>query len=251
MQKIALITGGSRGLGKETALLLASRGISPIITFNESEEQAREICTQLEGEGVKSACLKLDLSEFSSLEQFASNFKRVLEEKFNTEKFDYLIQNGGIGASQSLDETDEELFDRLMNIHFKSVYFLTQKLLPLMNENGSVVFISSASTRFCVKGFSAYASMKGAIEVFSKYVAKEYGSMGIRSNVVAPGATETDFNNGFLKNNPDYQNLIRNNTALGRTAKADDVAGVIAFLCSEDAKWVNAQRIEVTGGSFL
>ena len=251
MQKIALITGGSRGLGKETALLLASRGISPIITFNESEEQARKICAQCENEGVKSACLKLDLSEFSSLEQFASNFKRVLEEKFNTEKFDYLIQNGGIGASQSLDETDEELFDRLMNIHFKSVYFLTQKLLPLMNENGSVVFISSASTRFCVKGFSAYASMKGAIEVFSKYVAKEYGSMGVRSNVVAPGATETDFNNGFLKNSPDYQNLIRNNTALGRTAKPDDVAGVIAFLCSEDAKWVNAQRIEVTGGSFL
>lgn len=251
MQKIALITGGSRGLGKETALLLASKGISPVITFNESQKEAREICRQLEKEGITSACLKLDLSEFSSLDVFVADFKTVLKEKFNTEKFDYLVHNGGIGASKSLHETDEALFDRLLNIHFKSVYFLSQKLLPHINRNGSVVFISSASTRFCVKGFSAYAAMKGAVEVLSKYVAKEYGAVGIRSNIVAPGATETDFNQGFLKNSTEYQTLIRNNTALGRTAKPDDIAGVIAFLCSEDSRWVNAQRIEVTGGSFL
>jgi NAD(P)-dependent dehydrogenase (short-subunit alcohol dehydrogenase family) len=249
--KIALVTGGSRGLGKNAALRLAEKGLDVILTYNTQVEEANEVVAEIEGLGRKAAALQLDVSYTKGLEVFTREVSEVLSKKWNTGKFDFLINNAGVGATVPIAQATEEDFDRLMNIHFKTVYFLTQKALPMMNDGGGIINISTGTTRFCVPGYSMYASMKGAIEIFTKYLAKELGSRGITANIVAPGAIETDFNNAAIRNNPQVKTFLASQTALGRVGEANDIGGVIAFLCSEDARWINAQRIEASGGMFL
>lgn len=249
--KIALVTGGSRGLGKDMALSLANKGIDVIITYNTNKSEAENVVSSIKKMGRKAHALQFDANNIKGLDAFLKVVTDTLKSQWNTDKLDFLINNAGIGATVPIAQVTEEIFDNLLNIHYKGVYFLTQKTLPIMNDNGGVVLISSGTTRFCVPGYSVYSSLKGAVEVFCKYVAKEYGNRGIRSNIVAPGAIETDFNNAAIRNNPQMKGFLASQTALGRVGNADDVGSVVAFLCTDDAKWVNGQRIEVSGGMFL
>lgn len=251
MSKIVLLTGGSRGLGKNAALRLAEKGYDVILTYQSKEDEARQVKEEVIAAGRKSAALQLDMSDIASLDKFVANVKTTLREQWATDKIDVLVNNAGIGATIPFAESTEEDFDLLMNIHFKGVYFLTQKILPLLNDGGKIINVSSGTTRFCVPGYSIYASMKGAIETFTKYLAKELGPRGITANVVAPGAIETDFNNAAIRNNPQMKGFLASQTALGRVGEAEDIGGLVAFLCSEDAGWINGQRIEASGGMFL
>ncbi len=247
-QKIALITGGSRGLGKDMALSFARRNVHVVLTYNTNEDQARQTVKEIEDLGAKAACLQLDMSHFHSLDGFAQTFSDILDTRFQCNTFDYLINNAGMGQTVPFTEVTEAIFDQFLNVHFKSVYFLTQKLLNSMNAEGCIVNISTGTTRFSNPGYSVYASMKGGIEVFTKYLAKELGTRHIRANVVAPGPIETDFNNAAIRSNPQLKAVMSNMTPLGRVGAADDIGSVVAFLCSPEAKWINGQRIEVSGG---
>jgi NAD(P)-dependent dehydrogenase (short-subunit alcohol dehydrogenase family) len=249
--KIALVTGGSRGLGKDMATRLAEYGNDVIITYHSQKEAADGVVAQIESSGKNAAAIQYDSSDFKSLGNFLGEVSQTLQNKWSTDKFDFLINNAGIGATIPYAQVTEEDFDKFLNIHFKSIYFLTQRALPMMNDNGRIINISTGTTRFANPGYSVYASMKGAIEVFTRYVAKEVGSRGITVNVVAPGPIETDFNNAAIRNNPERKKIMSSLTALGRTGVAEDVGGVIAFLCTEDARWINGQRIEVSGGINL
>jgi NAD(P)-dependent dehydrogenase (short-subunit alcohol dehydrogenase family) len=249
--KIALVTGGSRGLGKNMALRLADYGNDVIITYHSQKEAADEVVKEIEAKGKKAASLQFDSSDFKSLDSFLQQVSQTLQDKWSTGKFDFLINNAGIGATIPYAQVTEEDFDKFLNIHFKSIYFLTQRVLNMMNDNGRIINISTGTTRFCVPGYSVYASMKGAIEVFTRYLAKEVGARGITANVVAPGPIETDFNNAALRNNPERKKMMSAQTALGRTGMPEDIGGIIAFLCTEDARWINAQRIEASGGINL
>ncbi len=249
--KIALITGGSRGLGKNSAIRLAEKGIDVIITYNTKIDDANAVVSEIESMGRKAVALKLDVGNISSFGDFIAQVSQTLKDKWQTDKFDFLINNAGFGATIPFTEATEEDFDKLLNVHFKGVYFLTQKILAIINDQGSIINLSSGTTRFSNPGYSIYASMKGAIEVFTKYLAKELGARGINVNVLAPGAIETDFNNAAIRNNPQLKNMIAANTALGRTGVANDIGGIIAFLCSDEAKWITGQRIEATGGVFM
>lgn len=251
MAKIALVTGGSRGLGKDMAIELSKKGIDVILTYRTNKKEAEKVLTAIEKNSQKAAALSLDVSDVKSLDAFVAEISKTLETNWGTNKLDYLINNAGIGATAPMEQVTEELFDNMMKIHYKGVYFLTQKFLPKMNDNGGVIFISSGTTRFCVPGYSVYSSLKGAIETLAKYVAKEYGQRGIRANVVAPGAIETDFNDAAIRNNPQMKEFLSSQTALGRVGRADDIGSVVAFLCTDDAKWINGQRIEASGGMFL
>jgi NAD(P)-dependent dehydrogenase (short-subunit alcohol dehydrogenase family) len=246
--KIALVTGGSRGLGKEMALQLANKGIDVIITFRTNREEAERVVKEVEQGGIKAASLQLDLTQTGSIDTFINNLKDVLQNRWQKNSFHFLINNAGMGATVAFTDVTESLFDEFMNVHYKGVYFLTQKLLPLMSDGGSIINISSGTTRFANPGYSVYASMKGAIEVLTKYLAKELGVRGIRSNVVAPGPIETDFNNAAIRSNPQLKERLSYLSPLNRVGSADDIGGVIAFLCSDEAKWINGQRIEVSGG---
>jgi NAD(P)-dependent dehydrogenase (short-subunit alcohol dehydrogenase family) len=248
IRKIALITGGNRGLGKDMALSLARKGADVVITYNSSEGLAQQAVQEITALGGKAAALPLNLSDFKSLDAFVLQFKNLLNTHFQATHFDFLVNNAGMGKTVPFTQVTEDLFDDFLNVHFKSVYFLTQKLLPVMQNGGSIVNISSGTTRFSNPGYSVYASMKGAIEVLTKYIAKELGSKGIRANVVAPGPVETDFNGGAIRNNPQFKNMLGSMSPLGRVGSADDIGSVVAFLCSEDSKWINGQRIEVSGG---
>ncbi len=249
--KIALVTGGSRGVGKNMALRLAEYGNDVIITYHSQEEAANTVAETIASTGKKTAALQYDSSDFKSLENFLQRFKEILQNKWGKDKFDFLVNNAGIGATIPFAQVTEADFDRFMNVHFKSVYFLTQKSLAMMNDGGRIVNISTGTTRFSNPGYSVYASMKGAIEVFTRYLAKEVGARGITANVVAPGPVETDFNNAVIRNNPDRKSIIASLTALGRVGQAEDIGGIVAFLCSKDAGWINGQRIEASGGINL
>lgn len=246
--KIALVTGGSRGLGKDMALSLARKGIDVVLTYHSNAAMAQETVAEIQNMGGKAVALALDMNDFSSLDTFVHTFTASLQTHFDSTHFDFLINNAGMGKTVPFAAVDEAIFDEFLNVHFKGVYFLTQKLLPFLNEQGCIINISSGTTRFSNPGYSVYASMKGAIEVFTKYLAKELGTKGIRANVVAPGPIETDFNNAAIRNNPQFKTMLGTMSPLGRVGNADDIGGVIAFLCSEDAKWINGQRIEVSGG---
>ncbi|MBK7446727.1 MAG: SDR family oxidoreductase [Ignavibacteria bacterium] len=248
---IALVTGGGRGLGKDMALSLAKKGIDVIITYNTNKEDADKVASEIINTGQKSASLQFDVSDIKSIDNFIKQLSETLKTKFSSERFDFLINNAGIGATIPFDKVTEDVFDNFVNVHFKGVFFLTQKTLPMINDNGCIVNVSSGTTRFCVPGYSVYSSMKGAVEVFTKYLAKETGQRGIRANVIAPGATETDFNNAIIRSNPQLKAFITSQTPLGRVGQADDIGSVVAFLCSDDAKWINGQRIEVSGGINL
>jgi NAD(P)-dependent dehydrogenase (short-subunit alcohol dehydrogenase family) len=249
--KIAVVTGGSRGLGKNTALHLARRGVDVLLTYHSRQEEAEAVVAKIEGLGARAAALRLDAGDCSSFSGFTSRVREMLGSRWQRERFDFLVNNAGIGIRAGFAETSEEQFDRLMNIHFKGVFFLTQALLPLIADGGRIVNVSTGLTRFALPGMAAYASMKGAVEVLTKYLAKELGERGIAANVVAPGAIETDFGGGLVRDNAELNAHIASQTALGRVGLPDDIGGVIASLLSEDNRWINAQHIEASGGMFL
>lgn len=251
VNKIALITGGSRGLGKSMAINLAQKGISVVLTYNSKKEEALEVAAEVEAAGQRAAILQLNTGEIGSFDAFVIELSAVLKSKFNTDRFDFLINNAGVGIHESFAEFTEESFDTLLNIHFKGVFFLTQKLLPVINDGGRIVNLSSGLARFSMPGYSAYGAMKGAIETLTRYMAVELGSRGIAVNVVAPGAIETDFGGGLVRDNAQLNERVASITALGRVGLPGDIGGVVAFLCTDDARWINGQRIEVSGGMNL
>jgi NAD(P)-dependent dehydrogenase (short-subunit alcohol dehydrogenase family) len=246
--KIALVTGASRGLGKEMAISIAKKGIDVILTYKTNAADAAETVSEIEKLGQKAVSLQLNMSDFSSLTNFVQVVSETLRSEWNTSSFDFLINNAGMGATVPFTEVTEELFTDFLNVHFKGVFFLTQKCIPFINTGGRIINISTGTTRFSNPGYSVYASMKGAVEIFTKYLAKELGVKGIGANVVAPGPVETDFNNAAIRSNPQFKGMLASITPLGRVAAANDIGGVVAFLCTEEAKWVNGQRIEVSGG---
>jgi NAD(P)-dependent dehydrogenase (short-subunit alcohol dehydrogenase family) len=248
---IALVTGGSRGLGKSMALHLASKGNDVILTYNSSEGAAREVAAEIGKGGRKAVTLQLDISDHKSFEAFSRKLSEVLAADWQRSDFDFLINNAGIGISAPFMETTEEQFDRLVNIHFKGVFFLTQKLLPLIKDGGRIVNISSGLARFSLPGMAVYAAAKGAVEVLTRYLAKELGPRKITVNVVAPGAIETDFGGGTVRDNPEVNQSIAAQTALGRVGVPDDIGGAVAALLSDDNRWINGQRLEVSGGIYL
>jgi NAD(P)-dependent dehydrogenase (short-subunit alcohol dehydrogenase family) len=247
-KKIALVTGGSRGLGKDMALSLAGKGLDVIITYRNQESEAGDVVKEIERAGRKAAMLHLDMSDFSSLDGFVNNVSNTLRSVWQASSLDYIINNAGMGATVPFEKVTEELFNDFLNVHFKGIFFLTQKLLPHLNRDGGIINISTGTTRFSNPGYSVYASMKGAIEVFTRYLAKELGTKGIRANVVAPGPIETDFNNAAIRSNPEHKSRLSSLSPLGRVGRADDIGSVVAFLCTDDAGWINGQRIEVSGG---
>jgi NAD(P)-dependent dehydrogenase (short-subunit alcohol dehydrogenase family) len=246
--KIALVTGGSRGLGKDMALSIAKKGNDVIITYNNSEAEANTVVEEIKALGVNAIAIQLNLSVFNNINVFVHSVSEILKNNFNDRRLNYLVNNAGMGATVPFVEMTENIFDEFLNVHFKGVYFLTQKLMPHFNDGGSIVNISSGTTRFCHPGYSVYASMKSGLETFTRYVAKEMGARGIRANVVAPGPIETDFNGAAIRNNPQMKGFLSQVTPLGRVGNADDIGSVVAFLCSDESKWVNGQRIEVSGG---
>lgn len=249
--KIALVTGSSRGLGKSTALNLAKKRVDVIVTYHSNAAEAAKVVAEIESLGAKAIALQLDTANTKTFNDFAAQVKQSLQEKWQTDHFDFLVNNAGTGVYASFMDTTEEDFDRQMNIHVKGVFFLTQKLLPLINDGGRIVNLSTGLTRLTVPGYAAYASMKGAIETLTKYMAKELGARRIAVNSVAPGAIETDFGGGTVRDNPDINKYFAEQTALGRVGLPDDIGGAISSLLSTDNQWVNAQRIEVSGGQSI
>ncbi|WP_269243494.1 SDR family NAD(P)-dependent oxidoreductase [Flavobacterium limnophilum] len=249
--KIALVTGGSRGLGKDAALQLAQRGFDLIITYQTKKESAEQVVKEIESIGAKAFAIALDISTTAGFEDFKNEVQTILDSHFDGKKLDALVNNAGIGVNAKFDVTTEEQLDAMTNIHFKGPYFLTQKLLHLLNEGSSIVNTSSGLARFSFPGYSAYGAMKAAIDSLSRYQALELGSRKIRVNSVAPGAIETDFGGGAVRDNSDFNQMLASQTALGRVGLPDDIGTVVAFLCSEDSKWINAQRIEVSGGFMI
>ena len=249
--KIALVTGASRGLGKNTALALAKKGVDVILTYKSNEAEANNVVLEIEKMGGKAAALQLDTTNIRSFDDFTEKVRQKLQEEWQTEQFNFLINNAGVGIHKPFAETTEAEFDRLMNMHVKGVFFLTQKLLSAIADGGRIVNISTGLTRFALPGYGAYATMKGAIEVLTRYMAKELGSRQIAVNTVAPGAIETDFGGGVVRDNRQVNDFIASQTALGRVGVPDDIGAAIASLLAEENRWVNAQRIEISGGQFL
>jgi NAD(P)-dependent dehydrogenase (short-subunit alcohol dehydrogenase family) len=249
-RKISLITGSSRGLGKSTALNLAKKGVDAIVTYHRNAEEAANVVAEISALGATAVALQLDTADTQTFDRFAAQVQQSLQDNWQTEHFDFLVNNAGTGVYSSFAETTEEDFDHLMNIHVKGVFFLTQKLLPLINDGGRIVNLSTGLTRIILPGYAAYASVKGAMETLTKYMAKELGSRRIAVNIVAPGAIETDFDGGGVRDNPDVNQYLASQTALGRVGLPDDIGGAIAAL-STDNQWVNAQRIEVSGGQSI
>ncbi|TRW27122.1 SDR family oxidoreductase [Flavobacterium zepuense] len=246
--KIALVTGASRGLGKDAAIQLAKKGFDIILTYQTKKEFADEVTKEIETIGQKAFALPLDISTTSGFDHFINSVKNLLEKEFYNAKLDALVNNAGIGINERIETMTEEILDSMTNIHFKGPYFLTQKLLPLLNDGSSIVNTSSGLARFSFEGYSAYGAMKAAIDSLSKYQALELGSRKIRVNSIAPGAIETDFGGGAVRDISDLNKHLASETALGRVGLPDDIGSVVAFLCSNDSKWINAQRIEVSGG---
>lgn len=250
-RKIALVTGGSRGLGRDMAINIAKKGLDVVITFHQNKTAADEVVEAIRKEGAMGLAVQLDTRDTKSFDAFYQKLADQLRAERGSTHFDYLVNNAGTGIYKPFVETTEEDFDDLMNIHFKGVYFFTQKALPFLNDGGGIINISSGLARFSFPGSSAYASMKGAIEVLTRYLAKELGSRGINANVVAPGAVATDFGGGTNRDNEEKRKVISSVTALGRVGEPEDIGGIVAFLCTPDAHWINAQRIEASGGTLI
>ena len=249
--KIALVTGGSRGIGKESALSLARVGLDVIVTYQTKAKEARATVAEIEQLGQKAAALQLDAGHVAGFGAFYDRVKQTLATTFHTDHFDFLINNAGAGLGASFAETTEAQFDEVLNVQFKGVFFLTQQALPLLNDGGSIVNISSGLTRSVYPKRAAYASMKGALEVLTKHQAQELGPRNITVNIVAPGATATDFSGGIVRDNPAVAAHLAGVTALGRPGKPQDIGPVVAFLCTPAAHWITAQRIEASGGQHL
>ena len=249
--KIALVTGGSRGLGKNMVLAIAKKGNDVVFTYNSNKQEADKVVDKVQSIGQKAFALQLDAGNIKSLDTFFKQVTSYLNEHTGNTQFDFLINNAGTALYAAFAETTEEQFDTALNIHYKGVFFLTQKALPFMNDGGRIINISSGLARFSYNGSSAYGSMKGAIEVLTRYLAKELGPRGIAANVVAPGAIETDFGGGHVRDDKEVNANIASITSLGRVGLPEDIGGVVAFLCTEEARWINGQRIEVSGGINL
>lgn len=245
------MTGGNRGLGHNAVLHLARRGVDSILTYRSHPAEAEAVVGEVERLGARAAALPLDVTDCSTFAGFAARVEALLRDRWQRERFDFLVNNAGIGVRAGFADTTEAQFDQLLNVHFKGVFFLTQALLPLIADGGRIVNLSTGLTRFALPGYSAYAAMKGAVEVLTQYLAKELGSRGIAVNAVAPGAIETDFGGGAVRDDPQTNAFIAAQTALGRAGVPDDIGGVIAALLSDDHRWVTAQRIEASGGMFL
>lgn len=251
MSKIAIVTGSSRGLGRNTALSIARRGGDVIVTYKSRADEADKLVAEIAAMGRKAAAFQLDTSDVSSFKPFAGRVRAVLNETWKRDTFDHLVNNAGHGDMASIADATEAHFDSLFNVHFKGVYFLTQALLPLIADGGRIVNLSTGLTRVSYPGFSAYAAAKGAVEILSVYLAKELGSRGIAVNTVAPGAIETDFLGGAVRDTPDMNKAFADMIALGRVGVPDDIGPMIASLLSEDNRWVTGQRIEVSGGQVI
>ena len=246
--KIAMITGGSRGIGKSAALSVAKRGTGVILTYNTHPEEAEAVVNEINKQGGRAAALKLDVGHASTFDEFASQVKKTLQAEWNQKTFDYLVNNAGIAQRTLIKDLTVEQFDQQVNIHLKGPVFLTQKLLPIMNDGGHIINVSSGLTRFTYPGVSVYASVKGAMEVFTMYLARELGERKIRSNIVAPGALDTDFGGG--RTDEDRKHLA-SASVLNRIGQAEDIGILIASMLSEDFRWVDGQRIEASGGVHL
>lgn len=249
--KIALVTGGSRGLGKNMAIALAKKGIDVVLTYHTNKVEADNVVATIEALGQKAWALQLDAGNVKSFDGFLNQVTSHLKENTGNTNFDFLVNNAGTALYAPFAETTEEQFDTALNIHYKGVFFLTQKSLTFLNDGGRIINISSGLARFSFSGSSAYGSMKGAVEGLTRYLAKELGPRGIAANVVAPGAIETDFGGGRTRDDKAINAHIASATALGRVGLPDDIGGVVAFLCTDDARWINGQRIEVSGGMML
>ena len=249
--RIALVTGGSRGLGRNTVANLARAGVDSVLTYHSNRAEADAAVAEIQALGGKAVALQLDAGQVASFDAFAQSLRAALRSHWNREDFDYLVNNAGTGHHAPFAETTEAAFDSLVNVHFKGVYFLTQKLLPLIKNGSRIVNVSSGLARFSLPGASAYASMKGAVEVLTRYLAKELAPRGITVNTVAPGAIETDFNGGMVRGNPELNRFVASITALGRAGVADDIGPMIAALLSDANRWVTGQRIEASGGMFI
>jgi NAD(P)-dependent dehydrogenase (short-subunit alcohol dehydrogenase family) len=250
-KKIALVTGGSRGLGKDMALQLANKGFNVAITYHSRQDEAQKVVDAIKATGQKAFALQLDVADSSSFDSFTTSFTSKLQSEFQSADFHALVNNAGTGLHADMSNTTEEGFDTMVNIHLKAPFFLTQKLFPLISSGGSIINISSGLARFSFTGYDAYAVMKGGVETLTRYQAKFLGAKGIRVNTVAPGAIETDFGGGAVRDDKSLNTTLAGMTALGRVGLPDDIGGVVAFLCSEESKWVNAQRIEVSGGMLI
>jgi NAD(P)-dependent dehydrogenase (short-subunit alcohol dehydrogenase family) len=248
--RTAIITGGSRGIGRNTTVNLARRGVDIIFTYHSNQAEAESLVREVEAIGRKVAAYRLDTGDVSSFNQFVTEVRNTLE-NWGRDRFDYLVNNAGTSLHAAFEQTTEAEFDEVFNVHFKGIYFLTQKLLPVINDGGRIVNISSGLTRVAFPGSSAYGAAKAAVEVLTRYMAKELGPRRITANVVAPGAIQTDFSGGMVRDNPEINKRVADITALGRAGVPDDVGPMIAALLSDENRWVNGQRIEVSGGMAL
>lgn len=249
-ERVAIVTGGSRGLGKNMVQSIAGRGTDVIFTYQSNSAAADDLVAEVEGMGRRAAALQLDVGDADAFDDFVDRVRGVLQD-WDTERFDFLVNNAGMGVHASMAETTEEQFDRLIDVHVKGPFFLTQKLLPLMADGGRIVNVSTGLARFTLPGYAAYASAKGAVEVMTRYIAAELGPRRIAANTIAPGAIETDFSGGAVRDNPEMNEMVASSTALGRAGLPEDIGGVVASLLSPEMHWVNAQRIEASGGQSL
>lgn len=248
---IALITGGSRGLGRSAALHLARQGVGIVLTYQSNAKAAEEAVSEIAAEGGTAIALPLDTGKVASFAAFAEELQQALQEKWGRTTFDYLVNNAGHGVHKPFAETTEEDFDGLVNVHLKGVFFLTQSLLPLIEDGGKILNVSTGLARFALPGYSAYATMKGGIEVLTRYLARELGPRGIAVNAIAPGAIETDFGGGVVRDMPEVNKMVANSTAMGRVGRPDDIGGAVAAILSGGTGWITGQRIEVSGGQNI
>jgi NAD(P)-dependent dehydrogenase (short-subunit alcohol dehydrogenase family) len=249
--KIAVITGGSRGLGENAALKLAAKGVDVILTYRSKQPEADRVVQRIEALGARAVALQLDVGDSKSFVAFAAEVKKQLNAVWQREHVDYLLNNAGAALHASFEETTEAQFDEMVNVHFKGPFFLTQTLLPLLVDGGRILNISSGLARFSLPGSSAYASVKGAMEVLTRYQAKELGKRGIAVNILAPGAIATDFSGGMVRDNPEVNAFVASQTALGRVGLPDDIGNAVAQILSDESGWINGQRIEASGGMFM
>lgn len=250
-QKVALITGANRGLGRNGALKLAARGTDIILTYRTHADEAQAVVKEIEAMGRRAVALALDVGDTGQFDRFVGQVKEALQQQWQRDRFDYLVNNAGHGHYKPFTDTTEAEFDALVNVHFKGPYFLTQKLLPLINDGGRILNISSGLTRLVYPGSATYASMKGAMEVLTRYQAKELGARRIRVNILAPGAIETDFGGGRVRDNREINDQIAALTALGRVGLPDDIGDAISAILSDETGWITAQRIEASGGQGI
>ncbi|MEU7913739.1 SDR family NAD(P)-dependent oxidoreductase [Microbispora bryophytorum] len=250
-QRIALITGGNRGLGRATALALAQRGVDVVVTYRAGKDQAEDVVESATGLGRTAAALPLDTAVVAGFDDFTDELRRTLRERWHRDDFDYLVNNAGIAVTAAFADTTESEFDALIDVHLKGVFFLTQKLLPLIADGGRIVNLSTGLTRFTSVGQAAYASVKGAVEVLTRYLAKELGPRGITVNTVAPGPVATDFAGGVMRDDEGFRALLASQTALGRVGEPADVGGAIGALLADGSGWITGQRVEVSGGILM